>query len=1124
MRIQGLTKTLLVMKLTGILLIASMLQVSARGTAQTVTYAAQATPLTKVFAAIEQQTGYVFFYNSRDLQGVTPVTVQLKAAPLRDALQNVLAGQPLAFDIQGNTIVITRIEREVSPDTIRAFRGRVNDSLGHPLAGASVTIKGTKKGTNTNGRGEFTFKNLPDDAVLVISYTGYNDKEIRPNPNFIMYIVLQRSEDVLDATVIQAYGTTSRRFSVGSISTVDAETIGKQPVTNVLLALQGQAPGLAINATSGVPGSRVQLQIRGQNTVLSNTGFAQFRPYDQPLFIVDGVPFAPQNKNISQLSSLASSSNSGDINQAGGISPFNNINPADIESISILKDADATSIYGTQGSNGVILITTKKGKPGKTNFNLAVNTGFNTSTRTLKLMNTAQYLQMRKDAFAADGATPSNDPFNFFAYAPDLLVFDQNKYTDWQKVIFGKTSNNTDLHASLSGGTLNNTFLISTGYTRSDFNYPGNFADQRFTLHAVIHHTSADNHFTVDFGTDYGYEQNNSSAFSGARDILLPPNTPDLRDPAGNLLWSYKGADLTGYQFYGYLKQAALLQTYNLNNTLRIGYKILPGLSIGANLGYSRNTTSEHGTNPAAAQNPSYPYVTADFNTNNFQTINIEPQIDYTTTIGKGVLTALVGGTYKKNVNNSNTTRGTGYANDNFLGSINGASSISSYDNYDLYKYSAGFGRLKYVYDQKYIVSLTGRRDGSSYFGPGHQFGNFGSAGLGWIFSEERAFKSAIHFISFAKLSGNYGTTGSDGIASYKYQDFWQPVNNAAPVQGIHPNYPVNLYNPDYSWALKKSLNLALDLGFFHDRVLLNATFYRGRESSQLAGYPLPAQVGFPTVLENVNSTVQNQGWEFSLTSNNIKTKAVTWTTTFNISINRNKLISFPNLESSSYNSFYVVGKPTSVVMGSKFKGLNPTTGLFEYYTKDGHVTTNPTSGIAAAGGDYVPIADREVKFMGGFGNTLTYKHFSLYVFFQFSKQTAPNWLSTVYSSYAPGLRANNLPVEAANYWKQPGDQTPLQKLTSSYFTNTYTAAGNFGSSSGAFSDDTYMRLKTLSLSYTLPDATLRKLHIQDCRIYVNAQNLLTFTDYKVADPETFNDFTAFPLQRIVAFGLSFNF
>jgi hypothetical protein len=349
-------------------------------------------------------------------------------------------------------------------------------------------------------------------------------------------------------------------------------------------------------------------------------------------------------------------------------------------------------------------------------------------------------------------------------------------------------------------------------------------------------------------------------------------------------------------------------------------------------------------------------------------------------------------------------------------------------------------------------------------------------------------------------------------------------MQNAVPIQGFYPNTPVNLYNPDYSWATKRSLNLALDLGFFHDRLLLNATFYRDREGNQLAGYPLPAHVGFGNVLENINSTIQNQGWEFSFTSTNIRTKSFTWNTNFNITFNRNKLISFPNLESSSYNYLYVIGKPISTVLGFRLKGVNPTTGLFEYYTKDGHITNTPANGIASQGGDEVPIADREVKFMGGFGNTFTYKHFSLYTFFQFSKQTAPNWLATLYGSFAPGTGTNNMPVQALDYWKKPGDQTSIQKLTTSYFSPTYNAAADFTTSTGAYSDDTYMRLKTVALSYSLPDEMLRKLHIHDCRVYVNAQNLLTFTDYKVADPEQFNNYTTFPLQRIVAFGLSFNF
>jgi TonB-linked SusC/RagA family outer membrane protein len=599
------------------------------------------------------------------------------------------------------------------------------------LNGASVLVKGTKRGIPTDVHGRAVLKGMTTvNTVLVVSFTGYVTQEVKLS-NSLAVVHLQPSTSELDRVQIIAYGTESRRFSVGSVATVTAEQIEKQPVTNPLLALEGQVPGLAVNATSGVPGSSVLVQIRGQNTIMNNS--SSFKPYDQPLFVIDGVPFAPQNSNINQLSNLAQGSGfNGGISQLSGLSPFNGINTADIESVSILKDADATSIYGTQGSNGVILITTKKGKSGKSIFNITANTGFNTAGREVQLMNTAQYLQLRKDAFAADNITPTTVNGGFFSpgYAPDLLIFDQNKYTDWQKIITGKTSQNTDVHATLSGGTLNNTFLVSAGYTRSDVNFPGDFADQRYTLHSNLHSNSANNRLNVDFGADISYDQNNIPGYGGAQRTLLAPNLPDLMDAQGNLLWSYKGVDLTKYQFYGYLKTFSDMHNYNFNNTLRVSYKVLPGLVISANMGYSRNTTSEHSENPDAAQNPANASATASFATNNFQTIIVEPQIEYNHTWGKGVLDALVGGTYKKNIANSTDMQGVGYANDNFLGSINGASTVYTSDGSDIYKYSAGFARLKYVYDQKYIISLTGRRDGSSNFGPGKQFGNFGSAGL----------------------------------------------------------------------------------------------------------------------------------------------------------------------------------------------------------------------------------------------------------------------------------------------------------------------------------------------------------------------------------------------------------
>jgi len=1138
-RVSLLTKTFLVMKLSAVLILVASLHVAARTTAQKVTYFGKDVELPTILSVIREQTGYVFFYDKKDLKDIQPISVSLKDVPVEEALRSIFLGLPLEFELQGNTVFITRKTAtpgdnageahapEAAPlDTIRGF---ILDSTGAPLQGASVTIKGTKDGSKTDMKGEFGLIRAKAGTVIVVSYTGYNNKEvvITGGTHALFTVYLQRSQSALDATVVQAYGTTSRRYNVGSIFTVDAETIDKQPVTNVLLALEGQVPGLAINATNGVPGSRVLMQVRGQNTITSNSvspgNLVGQKPYDQPLFIIDGVPFAPQNNNISQANNFVQANYSGGINQQGGISPFDNINPNDIESVSVLKDADATSIYGTQGSNGVILITTKKGKPGKTVFNLTARTGYNSAARTVKLLNTPQYLGLRSAAFAADSITPSSDPNNYLAYAPDLLDFSQTKYTNWEKVIFGKTSNNTDLHGTLSGGTYNNTFLIAGGFTRSDFNFPGNFADQRLTLHSAFHHASQDNRLTIDFGTDYGYDQNNSPQ-GGGSGMLLPPNTPDLLDKQGNLIWSYNGVALDNYQNYRYIKETDLLKNYNLNTTMRLTYKILTGLSFSVNLGYNRNTTSEHSITPASAQNPLYYNIESEFANTNYETINVEPQLDYTTTIGKGVLTSLVGATYKKNSSFSTTLAGSGYANDNFLGSIGGAATVFAYDQSNLYKYDAAFARLKYVYDREYILSLNGNRDGSSNFGPGRQFGNFGSVGAGWIFTEEHVVKKKMPFLSYGKLSASYGTSGSDGIAAYNYQAFWSPPYSVPAFQGAQPDAPINLYNPNYSWALKKSLNTALDLGLFHDRVLLNATWYRDREGNQLGGYPLPGQTGFSQVLENLPANVQNAGWEFSATSNQIKTKAFSWSTTFNITFNRNKLLAYPNLAGSPYADQYVLGKPVSEVFGYRFDGINPQTGLFQYLTSKGQVTNTPDYRLASLGGDYVPITDREVNYMGGFGNTFSYKQISLYVFFQFSSQEAPNYMQTVYGSYFPGTAIDNEPVQVLNYWRKPGDHAVFQKLTSNYGTATALAAENFSESTGAYSIDTYARLKTVALSYSFPDAYLKKVHIQGARIYINAQNLLTITNYKVADPETFADYTGMPVQRTIVCGLNFNF
>ena len=1125
------TKTLLVMKLTTLLLLSSILQVSARTNAQTVTYSGKAVPLTTVFSVIKKQTGYLFFYRQEDLAGSSPVTLQLKNTPLQEALTEMLAGQPLNFAIQGNTIFITLKPAPppaaTEPTEFLAppsgIHGRVMDSLGTPLSGASITIKGSKGGTTTDARGDFELKGVAENVTLVISYLGYQTMEYKVKDyNNRFFIRMSRSNDPLDDVQVIAYGTNTRRFDVGSVSVVKSEDIEKQPVSNVLLALEGRVAGLLVTPSSGVPGSSVATQIRGQNS-LSSTPTATV--FDQPLYIVDGVPFAPQNGNLSTFLNTFGGNN---YNVPGsGISPLNNLNPYDIESVSVLKDADATSIYGSQGANGVIVITTKRGKSGPTALHLSVNTGPNKITRNRDMLNTQQYLQMRRQAVQNDGLTLN--PATDISYFPDLLIFDSTKYTDWSKKFFGGTTNNTNVYGSVSGGYQNNTFIISGGYSRNTYNFPGNFADNRWSLHSGLHHNSQDRRLTLDFGSDLSYDRNNSSAVPGVGSAqLLPPNLPDLMDPQGNLVWMYKGVDISSSQLLGSLKAPYLIQSYTLNNSMRITYQLIKGLTIGTNLGYSLVYSKQYSASPKGSQSPfQNPYTSADFGRADYQTFNVEPQLDYKTNIGRGVLNALVGATYKQSQSSGNEQDGIGYTDDALLGTISAAATVTATDNSSIYKYAGAFGRIGYIYDKEYILSLTGRRDGSSNFGPDHLFGNFGSVGLGWIFSEERAFQKALPFISYAKIAGNYGSTGSDGVAPYMFQPFWKLANAYAyPLfQGIRAYQPNNLSNPNYGWASKKALNLSLDLGFFHDRLLVNGGYYVNRTGNQLTSYPLPSQAGFISVVENFNATLQDKGWEVTISSTNIKTKNFKWATTFNISANRNKLVAFPNLDKSSYASIYEIGKSTSTQYGFKFKDVNDTTGVFEFYTGKGGATYNPTYTRVSAGGDQVALGTTEPKYFGGLGNTFSYKGWSLTLYFHFSDALAHNWLAGVYSGL-PGMMSN-LPADISGFWQKQGDKVVLERLTTGYYKANANgrlaqrATTYFNSSSAVLGDDFFIRLKTVALSYTLPAGAVKKVGLKNCSIYVNAQNLLTITNYKFGDPEMPGSVYGLPLQRIITGGLS---
>ncbi|OKS88770.1 SusC/RagA family TonB-linked outer membrane protein [Mucilaginibacter polytrichastri] len=1127
------------MKLTTLLLIIGLLQVSAKSFSQ-ITLNETNAPVIKVLESIRKQSGYDFFYDKKELKD-QKISIKVTNSSLSQTLSQCFKSIAFDYQIVEKNVVITAKEDvmpsvklvTIAADTLNLHLTIIGEN-NKPLPGATITVKGSDMNFKFVGEslykvaagpdGIVDLKGIKKSALIKVSYVGYITKEVKAKAN-LSTISLEVGNSSLDETHVIGYSSESRRFSVNSTTVITAQEIADQPVTNVLQALDGRVPGLNISSTSGAPGSQVRAQIRGQNTLPVSVTTAGLNNYNQPLFLLDGLPIPAQNTNIAALQSFGG--NNGDVPNSG-ISPINGLNPSDIESVTILKDADATSIYGSQGANGVILITTKKGKAGKTQFNLQVNDQVNTNTRPYQMLNTQQYLQIRQQAYASDKITPTA------LNAPDLTVYDQNKYTNFAKNFFDRSSSNTDIHASLSGGSDNSTFYTSLGYTNSNYNFPGDYADKRLTLHTAYHYNSVNKKLTVDFGTDLSNDHNNSSASPNiATALSLPPNTPDLTDANGNLIWNYKGVDITNYQIEAYLKQPASLQSFLLNSTFNLGYEILPGLKITLNAGYGRGNTNEYLAFPLGSQSPLITTTSASFAQATNQTIYVEPQITYKRIIGKGVFNALLGGSYKKQFGDQLSQLGTGFSNDALLGSISNAAAITATDNPTIYKYADVFARLGYIYNNKYIISLTGNRDATSDFGPGRQFGNFGSAGLGWIFSEEVGFKKLLPVVSYAKLSANYGTTGTDPGSAYLFHDFAGANPNGLPFQGTSTLYPLNLNNPVFSWATKKALNVALDFGLFNNKLLINTSYYINRTSDQLINATLPIQTGFNTVYENQNATVQDKGLEITITSTNIRTQNFSWTTSFQISGNRNKLVAFPGLATSPYASQITIGLPTTEIYAYQYKGVDPATGIFQFYGADGKtVVQYPNPSLAAQGGDKVPLGDLAPRFQGGFGNTFKYKNLSLSIYCSFSDQNlAPNYLYGMYSNsvMVPGTERNFPTSILGQYWEKPGDSKPLEKLTSgkggffSSFPVTY-AASNFINSSGAYSKDFYVRVKTVALSYTLPAEWVKSLHMSNARVFINAENLLTFTGYKFLDPETPGLYYTLPLQRIVSGGLSLDF
>ncbi|MGM0934585.1 MAG: SusC/RagA family TonB-linked outer membrane protein [Bacteroidota bacterium] len=955
--------------------------------------------------------------------------------------------------------------------------GTVKDENGLPVGGATIAIEGLNRGTITDMDGKFTLF-APSNAVLVISYLGFTTQNIPVNNRNEIHIIMEEDVDALGEVQINAgYYNTTERERTGSISRVEGEEIELQPVVSPLQALQGRMAGVEIVPNGNLPGNASTIRIRGTNSLREEGNF--------PLYIIDGVPIS--STPIESYSNLG----------AGGIDPLNTLNLSNIESIEILKDADATAIYGSRGANGVVLITTKKGREGKTEFQARVYTGASTVPNRVDLLNTEEYLQIRKRAFENDGVEPTE------GNAYDLLVWDQDRYTDWQEEFFGGTSQVTDVNLNATGGNENTTYRLSGSYHKQGTVFLGDYDYKKVTAGFNLNHTSDNKKLNFNLSVNYGVDSNNLVGYLDLSSFAftLPPNAPSLFNDDKTLNWNdwaEIGWDNPLAGFYNSSKT----QTNNLISNLGISYQLLKGLDFRTNIGYTYFNSDEVVKRPQRSYNPanweSIQHRSTHLKSDRESWI-IEPQLIYSNKIGKGTIDGIIGATIQETTQNSLGLFGEGYVSESLIGNLSAAEYLDSQSNpQSEYRYAAIFARLGYNWDKKYYINFTGRRDGSSRFGSGNRFANFAAVGGAWIFSEEPFIKNNLGFLSFGKLRGSYGTTGNDQIANYGYLDAYEPTIGPGGL------FPTLLANPDYSWEVNKKSEAAIEFGLLKDRINFGLSWYRNRSSNQLVGYPLPSITGFTNVQANLPATVQNTGWEIELSTFNIQSNTFRWQTSLNLSFPKNELVRYPNLEQSSYSNTYRVGHPLNIALLYNYEGLDPETGLYSVEDLNGDGSFDFE--------DRTVIRNRGREFFGGINNNLNYKNFSLQFLWEFVKQEGRLSL----------FNAGELRMQRADVIRALEDNSIYQQVSAS--SQAIVAYDNVLNSTFSQTDASFIRLKTLSLGYSLPGKFLTSLGLSNGKLFFNGQNLITITPYQGMDPEVPSLGTSFAGLRTITFGMQLNF
>lgn len=1059
----------------------------------------------KVLASIKSQTGMSLVFSDQLVDVNRKVTMQLKDVTLKEALTRLLSGINLTFEIRNNKIYFIE-KKAVSQPGSRKKRvtGVVKDVMGEPLIGANVVEKGrSTNGVITDFNGKFTLE-VDESASLVVSYIGYLAQDIPTKGKGDFHIILKEDTNTLDEVVVTGYGDFKKATYTGSASVLTTEKLEALPVVSVGQMIESNIPGISVVAgTSSQPGAKTTLRVRGVASMNAST---------EPLYVLDGVPIP--SYDLSNFTSMS---------EAGGMGFIETLNPADIESITVLKDAASASLYGAKGANGVVLITTKKGKEGKLRVNMAAKYGITDFAYTYRpLMGGEErrklihegLVNFQLDKGVSEQEAQQYADANIDQYAKRL----PQGYSDWESALF-KTGYQQDYNLSASAATKIPVFIGSLGYTKQT-GVSLNSEMERFTGRV----DASNKYKKVEFGMNASFSWTKNvhlpeGKFYGsaiyASKVNLTPSTP---------IYNEDGTYASGYREnngYNPILEAEVndyyARTVRAMGTAKIAYNVWDNLKVSSVFTVDYSLTkdfffqSPDGRDGATYQGRGRMQMTDRIR------YTSQNNLTYSKTFGKHSVSAVTAFEVMKYDYEDLYAAKKTYGQDINTSLGNAADPIDADQKLQEDALMSYVASVNYSYDDKYYASFSFRRDGSSRLSPDTRWGNFWSLSASWRLSQERFMQPLKSVLSDLKLRASYGVNGNLPSSYYGYQSTY---TTGAFYSGKPSPWESTLGNEELTWEKNYALNLGLDIGLF-SRVNVSLDWYTRTTKDLLMSKQLNSISGFSSLLTNVGQ-MRNTGVELEVRSNNIKTKDFSWTTAFNLSHNKNKILKLADLP-WFVDGRYVrkEGYPFNTIYLREYAGVDPETGSALYYDnqqdENGNYTKNKVTDPGQA--SPIPLKDITPTISGGFMNTFNYKFIDLsfnlsYSFGGYSYDNASYILQD--DGYSV---ISNKSTEQRRRWQKPGDITDVPR-----FVYGNKKGGNYNSSRAIHSTD-HIRLKSLILGLNAPKAWLQKLGIGNARIYFSGTNLLTWAAYDQYDPEMSGVVGFYtPPLKTYAFGLELKF